>query len=254
MGELDKVGRFSTLPKWPERGATALRRLRLSCRTTFPFGLNAQAGTKCAKGVGFARVCVWSGAQLSSCFSRRAGNWPPWDGRDRVSSRPIPRKRQGDQRQTWAWAEGRRVRARVEHTFARMTNWKILRDCRQRGTPLTRENVMRTFIILLVSALAITVLAGTGPGAAVNNGQEGVTCEPPAIRTCCRGRPCAGVSGCGRRGVPAFGAGSALLVAFLLVSEPAARSLGDSAGEIASDRAGPLEGLAAKADGGTDAL
>jgi len=25
------------------------------------------------------------------------------------------------------------VRARVEHTFARMKNWKILRDCRQRG-------------------------------------------------------------------------------------------------------------------------
>jgi hypothetical protein len=25
------------------------------------------------------------------------------------------------------------VRARVEHTFARMKNWKILRDCRLRG-------------------------------------------------------------------------------------------------------------------------
>ncbi len=31
-------------------------------------------------------------------------------------------------------AEHRRVRARVEHTFAR--NWKILRDCRQRGDGL----------------------------------------------------------------------------------------------------------------------
>lgn len=30
-------------------------------------------------------------------------------------------------------AEHRRVRARVEHTFARMKNWKILRDCRQKG-------------------------------------------------------------------------------------------------------------------------
>lgn len=33
-------------------------------------------------------------------------------------------------------AEHRRVRARVEHTFARMKNYKILRDCRQRGDGL----------------------------------------------------------------------------------------------------------------------
>ncbi|MCQ6554852.1 transposase [Streptomyces sp. C10-9-1] len=33
-------------------------------------------------------------------------------------------------------AEHRRVRARVEHAFARMKNWKILRDCRQRGDGL----------------------------------------------------------------------------------------------------------------------
>lgn len=30
----------------------------------------------------------------------------------------------------------RRVRARVEHVLARMKNWKILRDCRRRGTGL----------------------------------------------------------------------------------------------------------------------
>ncbi len=30
----------------------------------------------------------------------------------------------------------RKVRARVEHTFARMKNYKILRDCRQRGDGL----------------------------------------------------------------------------------------------------------------------
>ena len=30
-------------------------------------------------------------------------------------------------------AEHRKVRARVEHVFARMKNWKILRDCRRRG-------------------------------------------------------------------------------------------------------------------------
>jgi hypothetical protein len=33
-------------------------------------------------------------------------------------------------------AEHRKVRARVEHTFARMKNYKILRDCRQRGDGL----------------------------------------------------------------------------------------------------------------------
>ncbi|MFJ9891668.1 transposase family protein [Streptomyces sp. NPDC091287] len=33
-------------------------------------------------------------------------------------------------------AEHRHVRARVEHTFARMKNWKILRDCRQKGDGL----------------------------------------------------------------------------------------------------------------------
>ena len=32
--------------------------------------------------------------------------------------------------------EHRRVRARVEHAFARMKTWKILRDCRQRGDSL----------------------------------------------------------------------------------------------------------------------
>ena len=33
-------------------------------------------------------------------------------------------------------AEHRKVRARVEHAFARMKNYKILRDCRQRGNGL----------------------------------------------------------------------------------------------------------------------
>lgn len=33
-------------------------------------------------------------------------------------------------------AEHRRVRARVEHAFARMKHYKILRDCRQRGNGL----------------------------------------------------------------------------------------------------------------------
>ncbi|MDQ1033783.1 hypothetical protein QFZ75_000199 [Streptomyces sp. V3I8] len=33
-------------------------------------------------------------------------------------------------------AQHRKVRARVEHIFSRMKNYKILRDCRQRGDGL----------------------------------------------------------------------------------------------------------------------
>lgn len=36
-------------------------------------------------------------------------------------------------------AEHRRVRARVEHAFARMKHYKILCDCRQRGSGLHHE-------------------------------------------------------------------------------------------------------------------
>ncbi|SCK55575.1 DDE superfamily endonuclease [Streptomyces sp. ScaeMP-e48] len=45
----------------------------------------------------------------------------------RRAGRPLLRSQEEDN------TEHRRVRARVEHTFARMKNWKILRDCRQKG-------------------------------------------------------------------------------------------------------------------------
>jgi len=50
----------------------------------------------------------------------------------------IPHRRRAGQTQLTGWKERdntdhRRVRARVEHTFAAMKNWKILRDCRRRG-------------------------------------------------------------------------------------------------------------------------
>ncbi|MFF4922359.1 transposase [Kitasatospora sp. NPDC001261] len=45
----------------------------------------------------------------------------------RRPGRPLLRAQEEDN------AEHRRVRARVEHTFARMKNHKILRDCRQKG-------------------------------------------------------------------------------------------------------------------------
>lgn len=48
----------------------------------------------------------------------------------RRAGRPLLRGQEEDN------AEHRRVRARVEHTFARMENGKILRDCRQKGDGL----------------------------------------------------------------------------------------------------------------------
>ncbi|GGY15449.1 hypothetical protein GCM10010358_79210 [Streptomyces minutiscleroticus] len=64
---------------------------------------------------------IADGAYLGTCLivphRRRAG-------------RPLLRGQEEDN------AEHRRVRARVEHTFARMKNWKILGDCRQKGDGL----------------------------------------------------------------------------------------------------------------------
>ncbi len=50
----------------------------------------------------------------------------------------IPHRRDRGQAELPAWKEEhnrshRKVRARVEHTFARMKSWKILRDCRLKG-------------------------------------------------------------------------------------------------------------------------
>jgi hypothetical protein len=50
----------------------------------------------------------------------------------------IPHCRKAGQAELPAWKEEhntshRKVRARVEHTFARMKTWKILRDCRLKG-------------------------------------------------------------------------------------------------------------------------
>ncbi|GHG27347.1 hypothetical protein GCM10018777_48220 [Streptomyces albogriseolus] len=50
----------------------------------------------------------------------------------------IPHYRRHKNEELPAWKEDhnashRQVRARIEHTFARMKSWKILRDCRLRG-------------------------------------------------------------------------------------------------------------------------
>ncbi|MBN3933305.1 transposase [Streptomyces verrucosisporus] len=59
------------------------------------------------------------------------------DGGYRGTGLVIPhRRRKGEDLPAWKEEHNtshRRVRARVEHTFARMKSWKILRDCRLRG-------------------------------------------------------------------------------------------------------------------------
>ncbi|MFJ9929685.1 transposase [Streptomyces misionensis] len=60
------------------------------------------------------------------------------DGGYRGTGLVIPHRRERGQPDLPAWKEEhnrshRKVRARIEHTFARMKTWKILRDCRLRG-------------------------------------------------------------------------------------------------------------------------
>ncbi|MEV0446027.1 transposase [Streptomyces spectabilis] len=60
------------------------------------------------------------------------------DGGYRGTSLVIPHRRERGQSELPAWKEEhntshRQVRARVEHAFARMKTWKILRDCRLKG-------------------------------------------------------------------------------------------------------------------------
>ncbi|MFF4881204.1 transposase [Streptomyces nigra] len=60
------------------------------------------------------------------------------DGGYRGTGLVIPHRRERGQAELPAWKEEhntshRKVRARVEHAFARMKSWKILRDCRLKG-------------------------------------------------------------------------------------------------------------------------
>ena len=60
------------------------------------------------------------------------------DGGYRGTGLVIPHRRERGQAELLAWKEEhnashRKVRARVEHAFARMKTWKILRDCRLKG-------------------------------------------------------------------------------------------------------------------------
>ncbi|GAA2439464.1 transposase [Streptomyces macrosporus] len=60
------------------------------------------------------------------------------DGGYRGTGLVVPHRRERGQAELPEWKEGRnashrKVRARVEHVFARMKGWKILRDCRLKG-------------------------------------------------------------------------------------------------------------------------
>ncbi|MGP3637234.1 transposase, partial [Streptomyces sp. 24-1644] len=60
------------------------------------------------------------------------------DGGYRGTGLVIPHRREPGQSELEAWKEEhntshRKIRARVEHAFARMKTWKILRDCRLKG-------------------------------------------------------------------------------------------------------------------------
>ncbi|MGW0916623.1 transposase family protein [Streptomyces sp. NPDC002784] len=60
------------------------------------------------------------------------------DGGYRGTGLVIPHRREKGQTELPAWREEyntshRTVRGRVEHAFARMETWKILRDCRLKG-------------------------------------------------------------------------------------------------------------------------
>jgi hypothetical protein len=60
------------------------------------------------------------------------------DGGYRGTGLVIPHRRERDKKELPTWKEEhnashRKVRARVEHVFARMKAWKILRDCRLKG-------------------------------------------------------------------------------------------------------------------------
>ncbi|GHF61643.1 hypothetical protein GCM10018787_07410 [Streptomyces thermodiastaticus] len=80
------------------------------------------------------------------------------DGGYRGTGLVIPHRRERGQTDLSDWKEDhnrshRKVRARVEHAFARMKSWKILRDCRFKGGGVHRA-------VLGVARLHNLTLAG----------------------------------------------------------------------------------------------
>jgi hypothetical protein len=76
--------------------------------------------------------------ELSGAKDAVGGTTVIADGGYRGTGLVIPHRRERGQSDLAAWkqehnASHRKVRPRVEHAFARMKSWKILRDCRRKG-------------------------------------------------------------------------------------------------------------------------
>ncbi len=101
------------------------------------------------------------------------------DGGYRGTGLIIPHRREHGQAELPAWKEEhnrshRKVRARVEHTFARMKAWKILRDCRLKG-----DGVHHAMLgIARLHNLTLTGKATDLRGSGVLGGQKIIAGQP----------------------------------------------------------------------------
>lgn len=92
------------------------------------------------------------------------------DGGYRGTGLVIPHRREPGQAELPAWKEEhnashRKVRARVEHTFARMKTWKILRDCRLKGDGVHDTSTTPEVFAMIKNQRVSTTLVITTPRA-----------------------------------------------------------------------------------------
>ncbi|MEU8843148.1 transposase [Streptomyces roseus] len=98
---------------------------------------------RCPGPRGSSRIFAVRRALRTGC-AKPGGGWPSATHASSLTACPRPK---GARPRRWLAppgkgasqednAEHRRIRARVEHTLARMKNWKILRDCRRKGERL----------------------------------------------------------------------------------------------------------------------
>ncbi len=94
-----------------------------------------------------------------------------------AAARPVP----GATADAHAWrasgfSEHRRVRARMEHVIGRMKNYKILRDCRQRGDGLH-------YAVQAVAHMHNPALASCGQGVTGAGRHRGSSSPTAGVRT-----------------------------------------------------------------------
>ncbi|CAL9332978.1 hypothetical protein SUDANB176_00107 [Streptomyces sp. enrichment culture] len=122
-------------------------RTNLTLRRLAPlFGAWKPAADRIVDHLGPALALQHRGGSAGTPCSSWTARWSPVgttpaviaDGGYRGTGLTIPHYRRHKDEELLAWKEQRnashrRIRARVEHAFARMESWKILRDCRLRG-------------------------------------------------------------------------------------------------------------------------